>query len=255
VDQVMISGMLGLHWNGIYTTAFYIAVVIEMPRRALTQITTPLVSRAFDRGDMAEVGTLYKKVSINQMIAGSLLYIGIAANLSSIFRLVPNNEVFIQGITVVNVIGIGKLLDMTFSLNGEIIVMSRYFRFNVVSLIILAFLAVLLNLWLIPIYGIDGAAWASAIALFLYNAVKMAFVWIRLGVQPFAWNNVKMLGIGAGVLTTGLYLPAFSNVFVDIIVRSALITVLFMGGVLFFRVSNDVNGLLRSVLTRVFGKT
>ncbi|MEQ8417648.1 MAG: oligosaccharide flippase family protein [Imperialibacter sp.] len=251
IDQIMISGMIGLSWNGIYTTAFYIAVVIEMPRRALTQITTPLISRAFDKHDMVEIDKLYKKVSINQMIAGSLLYIGIAANLNSIFALVPNNEAFIQGITVVNIIGLGKLLDMTFSLNGEIIVMSKYFRFNVLSLVILAVLAVMLNQWLIPHYGINGAAWASAISLLLYNLVKMTFVWVKLGVQPFTWENVGMVVISAAVLVAGLYLPAFSNVFLDIFIRSAMITILFGGAVLLFRISPDVNELVKVVWSRL----
>ena len=250
IDQIMISGIIGLSWNGIYTTAFYIAVVIEMPRRALTQITTPLISRAFDKHDMVEIDKLYKKVSINQMIAGSLLYTGIAANLNSIFALVPNNEAFIQGVTVVNIIGLGKLLDMTFSLNGEIIVMSKYFRFNVASLVILAILAVVLNLWLIPLYGIDGAAWASAISLFIYNLVKMIFVWMKLGVQPFTWKNVSMLVISGLVLLAGIYLPAFSNVFLDIFVRSTMITFLFGGAVLLFRISPDVNELVKVVWGR-----
>lgn len=251
IDQIMISGMLGLHWNGIYTTAFYIAVVIEMPRRALTQITTPLISRAFDRQDIKEVGRMYKKVSVNQMIAGSLLYIGIAANLTSIFKLVPNNEVYIQGITVVNIIGLGKLLDMTFGLNGEIIVMSKYFRFNVVSLIVLAILAVLLNQLLIPLYGINGAAWASTIALVFYNAVKMIFVWVKLGIQPFTSKNLLMLAIGTVVLAAGVYFPSFSHVFTDILLRSAFITILFFVFVIFFKVSPDVNKLVLIVWRRL----
>jgi O-antigen/teichoic acid export membrane protein len=251
IDQIMISGMIGLSWNGIYTTAFYIAVVIEMPRRALTQITTPLISRAFDKHDMVEIDKLYKKVSINQMIAGSLLYIGIAANLNSIFALVPNNQAFIQGITVVNIIGLGKLLDMTFSLNGEIIVMSKYFRFNVLSLVILAVLAVMLNQWLIPLYGIDGAAWASAISLLLYNLVKMIFVWVKIGVQPFTWKNAGMLVISGIVLAIGIYIPDFSNIFVDILIRSALITILFVGGVLLFKISPDVNDLVSKLWATV----
>ena len=254
IDQIMISGMLGLHWNGIYTTAFYIAVVIEMPRRALTQITTPLISRAFDRQDIKEVGRMYKKVSVNQMIAGSLLYIGIAANLTSIFKLVPNNEVFIQGISVVYIIGLGKLLDMTFSLNGEIIVMSKYFRFNVVSLIVLAMLAVLLNQLLIPLYGINGAAWASTIAILLYNAVKMIFVWVKLGVQPFTGKNLLMLVIAAVVLAAGVYFPSFSHAFTDILLRSAFITILFFVFVIFFKVSPDVNELVMNIWRRLWKK-
>lgn len=251
IDQIMISGMLGLSWNGIYTTAFYIAVVIEMPRRALTQITTPLVARAFDRNEIGEVAQLYKKVSINQMIAGSLLYIGIVSNLPSIFSLIPNNEVYIQGISVVYIIGLGKLIDMTFSLNGEIIVMSRFFRFNVTSLVILAVLSVLLNQLLIPYYGIDGAAWASAVALLLYNLTKMVFVRLRLGIQPFSWKNLLMLAVALTVLAAGIYFPRLANVYADITVRSLFILIVFSGAVLLLKISPDVDKLAAQLLRKV----
>jgi O-antigen/teichoic acid export membrane protein len=128
--------------------------------------------------------------------------------------------------------------------------MSKYFRFNVLSLVILAVLAVMLNQWLIPLYGIDGAAWASAISLFLYNLVKMIFVWVKLGVQPFTFKNLGMVVISALVLLAGLYLPSFSNVFLDIFVRSTMITILFGGAVLVFKISPDVNELVKLVWSR-----
>ena len=43
VDSIMVSGMLGLAANAIYTTAFYMATVIEVPKRALMQISMPLI--------------------------------------------------------------------------------------------------------------------------------------------------------------------------------------------------------------------
>ena len=43
----MVTGMLGLTETAIYTTAFYIAVLIELPKRAIAQIGMPVISRAF----------------------------------------------------------------------------------------------------------------------------------------------------------------------------------------------------------------
>ena len=38
VDSIMVSGLLGLAANAVYTTAFYMATVIEIPKRALSQV-------------------------------------------------------------------------------------------------------------------------------------------------------------------------------------------------------------------------
>ena len=49
VDSLMVAGLLGLAPVAIYTTAFYMATVIEIPKRAMTQVATPLISRGFEK--------------------------------------------------------------------------------------------------------------------------------------------------------------------------------------------------------------
>jgi O-antigen/teichoic acid export membrane protein len=97
IDSMMVSAMIGFSANAIYTTAFYMATVIEIPKRALSQIAMPLISRAFERNDIKEVASLYRKTSINQLIIGSLLLIGVWINLDSLFALMPKGEVFCGG--------------------------------------------------------------------------------------------------------------------------------------------------------------
>mgnify|MGYP004150682039 CR=1 FL=1 len=47
IDILMVSALLGLSNTGIYTTAFYIGIIIEMPRRAISQISLPIISNHF----------------------------------------------------------------------------------------------------------------------------------------------------------------------------------------------------------------
>jgi O-antigen/teichoic acid export membrane protein len=55
VDSIMVTGMLGLKATAIYTTAFYIAVLIELPKRAIAQISMPVISRAFKENNQQEI--------------------------------------------------------------------------------------------------------------------------------------------------------------------------------------------------------
>ncbi|MFY0593062.1 polysaccharide biosynthesis C-terminal domain-containing protein [Roseivirga sp.] len=251
IDSIMVSGSLGLEATGIYTIAFFIGVVIEMPKRAIAQLSSSLLSQSFNKGDMVAVKKLYQQTSINQMIIGTLLLIGIWSNLDSIYSFVPNGDEYINGFNVVLFIALGKLSDMIFGTNGEIIVMSKYYRFNVISVSILAILTIVLNTLLIPKYGIDGAAVASFIAMFSFNLIKFYYVWVKFRIQPFTTSTIKFLGIAGVVLLANYLLPELDKVLLDIVIRSSLITVLIIGLSYWIKVSIEVNDLI----DKVFQKT
>ncbi len=244
IDQVMISSLIGLEGNGIYTTAFYIAVVIEMPRRAITNITTPLVSKLFDDNKSDEINKLYKQVSINQMMVGSLLLIGILVNLKNVYALIPNNEVYLAGIKVVYIVGIAKLLDMTFGMNGEIILMSKKFKYNVLFTTVLAIVAIASNWILIPIYGIEGAALATAFTLIVFNILKLVFVKFKLGLWPFSLKNILLAIIAVSTYYVIIIIPYFSNIWLDFLIRSAITTIIYVIPCVLLKISPEINRVI-----------
>lgn len=252
IDSMMVSAVLGFSANAIYTTAFYMATVIEIPKRALSQIAMPLISRAFERNDIKEVASLYRKTSINQLIIGSLLLIGVWINLDSMFALMPKGEVFSVGKWVVIIIGAGKLVDMLFGPSSEIIVLSKYFKFNIVLILILAVLIVVSNNLLIPRYGIEGAAWGAAFALITFNAIKYFFIYSKYKIQPFDSNTLKVLLIASLVLAVNYFSSRLDFVVLDILLRSALTTLLFSGLILMTKVSPEANELYNKGLRKLF---
>lgn len=251
IDSVMVAGLAGLTANAIYTTSFYIATVIEIPKRAITQSAATLISKAFEKNDLAEVQSIYRKTAINQFIIGTLLLIGIWANLENIFQLMPKGDIFKSGMYVVLIVGMAKLIDMAFGPNGEIIVLSKYYWFNMVTVIILAVVGVMTNFVFIPKYGIMGAAYATALALIIFNFVKWIFVYRMLHLQPFSWAFVKVLIISAAVITLSFVLPKAPHVLIDIVYRSALITIVFGVSILASKSSEEINNLYRTMLTRI----
>ena len=247
VDSLMVAGLLGLAPVAIYTTAFYMATVIEIPKRAMTQVATPLISRGFERNDMVEISTIYRKTALNQFIIGTLLLIGIVANLDSIFYFMPKGEIYSAGKWVVLIVGAGKLVDMLFGPSSEIIVYSKYYAFNIVLIVLLAVVIVAANNYLIPAYGINGAAAAAALAMVLFNGVKYVFIWIKLGIQPFTGSFPKVLSIGAVAWAASMLLPRLEPVLLDMIIRSGVITVIFSAFVLGLKISPEANEVARKV--------
>ena len=248
IDSLMVAGLLGLAPVAIYTTAYYMATVIEIPKRAMTQIAAPLIARGLEKNDYKDVKNIYQKTSLNQFILGALLLIGIGANLDSIFLLMPKGSQYATGYWVVMIVGAGKLVDMLFGPSSEIIVYSKYYRFNIILIILLAIIIITANNILIPIYGIEGAAWATALILTIFNLVKFIFIWFRMDLQPFSFAFLKVLMIIVIAWTAQWLLPRIDTIILDMIVRSTLITIIFGSLIVWSNVSPDGNNLIKKGL-------
>lgn len=251
IDSMMVSALIGLAANAVYTTAFYMAAVIEIPKRALSQVAMPLIARAFEKKDLKDIATIYQKTSINQFIIGALFLIGIFINIDNIFNLMPKKDIYEAGKWVVIIVGVGKLTDMLFGPSSEIIVLSKYYAFNILLILILASSAIVSLNVLIPAYGVNGAAVGVALALILFNVVKYFFIWIKLKMQPFSTATLKVLVIALLTLGLNYLLPRFDYLFIDIVVRSSVITVFYSTLILFSKASPDGNAFLQKIMSTI----
>jgi O-antigen/teichoic acid export membrane protein len=249
-DSLMVTGFLGLADVAIYTTAYYMATVIEIPKRAITQAAQALLAYAFEQSKMEEVLVIYRKTSLNQLIVGALLMIGVWANIDHIFDLMPKGDTYRSGASVVILIGLAKLIDMAFGPSSEIIGLSRYYKFNLLCVAVLAVIVVGCNYVFIPKFGLVGAAYGSVIALLVFNVVKYFFIYFTFHIQPFTQGTLKVLIISGLVVTLNGLLPRLANLFADVVYRSLLISVAYSTMILASNASDDVNKLVKKVLIR-----
>ncbi|TDQ19344.1 O-antigen/teichoic acid export membrane protein [Algoriphagus boseongensis] len=223
IDSIMVSSMVSLEANAIYSIAFYMALVIELPRRAISQVSMPVIADHFAKNQIPEINRLYRQISNRQLYICLFLFALIWNSIDQIYHFVPNREIYQAGKWVVFYIGIGKIFDVAFSVNSEILVFSKYYRFNLILTIAMSALIILVNYWLIPIYGIEGAAMGSALVMLLFNLVKYAYLKAKLNLEPFSWDTAKILFIGFICLAIGI-LPELQLIpFLIILIKSTLV--------------------------------
>jgi O-antigen/teichoic acid export membrane protein len=255
IDSLMVTSMIGLDANAIYAIGFSIAVVIEMPRRAVSQVVMPVIAEKFALNQSKEINALYKSVAVNQLLLCLLIFLGIWANIDNLYHFVPNKEIYQAGKWVVLLIGLGKLCDVLFSVNGEIIVFSRFYIFNITSTLLMCVMVVVLNLLMIPIWGIEGAALSSLLAMFFYNLIKYLYVKKRLGFDPFSWDIAKIILLGLLVCAVNYFLiPTFEPVILDIFLRSALIVLLYGLGIWLMNVAPDSQRMVRERIKMLYSR-
>jgi O-antigen/teichoic acid export membrane protein len=251
IDQIMVTKYLGLTANGIYSTAVFMSMVIEYPRRFVSQISSPIMADSFAKGDFEGLNDHYKKASINQLILGILIFLGVMINLENIYEMMPNGVAYNSGWWVVAIIGLVKLIDMGFSLNGEIISLSKYYKYNTVLIIILSVLGILLNIVLIPRFGLIGAAIATLISYSVFNIVKYIMLKRLYSFDPFSKRTFVLLLIFLGCWVIHLLLPKLSNLYFDIVMRSAIITIVYIFANYYLATSELFNELLQKGLALI----
>lgn len=200
IDSIMVSSMVSLEANAIYSIAFYMALVVELPRRAISQVSMPLIAEHFAQNRIADIQVLYRQLSSRQLYVCLLLFALIWVNIDQIYHFVPNREIYQAGKWVVFFIGLGKIIDVAFSVNSEILVFSQYYRFNLILTVTMSVLIVLVNYWLIPIYGIEGAAIGSALVMLGFNGIKFLYLKIKLGLNPFSGETLRIFLAGGLVV-------------------------------------------------------
>ena len=249
IDIIMLGSLSGLSETGVYAIAFYIGSVIIVPQKAIAKIAPSLIAKQLKEKLYDEVEHIYKSSSINQLVPGFLIFIGIVANMDNILEILPDEYSAVSSVIII--IGLSKLINMAAGLNGVIILNSRYYRFDLISMVFLVLFSIGLNYWLIPLHGIAGAAMATAVSLLIYNLIKGIYVWIKFSMQPLSPKVIIVILLSALILFGSLQVDRIGSLYVDIAVRSLLITTLYSTGIIVFNVSEEVNKIWSDLKNKI----
>lgn len=246
--------MLGIYTNeamvGYYGTLFAMGVVINLPAKAFGITSYQLIADAWKSNDLKKINKIYSKTSLVQFIIGCLFLIGLIANWHNILIMLKKPE-FAAFYYVFLVVALGFLVDITGGLNGIIILYSKSYKLMMPILLGAVVFCAVLNIIFIPKFGILGAALAYSITTLMLNFTYWLFLLIKYSLQPFSIAFLKVMLIGVFVLLVGVYIPIIDQFFLDVLLRSGVITLLYLLAVYVLNVSPDINEAANQVLKKL----
>ncbi|NNL81647.1 MAG: oligosaccharide flippase family protein [Flavobacteriaceae bacterium] len=251
IDKFMIGELMIIENVAYYGVAIYIATVIGVPARSMHQITNPVTAKLLNTNDMNGLESLYKRSSLNLFVISGLIFILIISNINQMYEIISDGGRFSAALLVVILVSLAKLSDNVMGNNNAILFNSKYYAVVLILGVILAISAVGLNLWLIPKYGMNGAAFATVISIFGYNTAKLLFVYLKLKMSPFTSGTVKAIVLIL-VLSGAFYFWEFPfHPIVNIGLKSVLIGVLYTLVVYILNISEDISAILDKWIPRV----
>ncbi len=246
-DKVMIAHYLPVSNNSLYAVAIFISTVIAVPSRAMTQIVAPITAKFMIENKMAELNDLYKKSAINLQIIGGFIMMLIFLNIKELYFFIPDYR---SGISVVFMIGLSKFYDVLLGNNNSIIVNTKYYRTVLLFGLFTVVLMIVLNMIFIPLYGIEGAAFATLLTIIIYNTIKLFYVIVKMNLNPFTIKTVHSFGILIVCFLLFYFWDFNFHPIINIALKSILITLFYIISNYKCNISQDFNRVTLSILKR-----
>ncbi len=232
IDVLIIGIYLPLSNIAMYTIAVTIAGIIEAPSTALGKIADSKISNAFATSNFKEISEIYSKSTRILMFIGFMLFTLITINITELLTFLPQN--YRNGEMVIIIVSLSALFNMMTGINSSIIFYSNKHKQGTILLVLLIVSAIILNIVLIPKYGIIGAAIATSLNLFFYNLVKLLMIYFYFNLQPFGNYVWKIISVCVICFMICNFIHV--GVIADILIRSSIITVMFGFAVIKFNI-------------------
>jgi len=250
IDAMMIASFMGLDETGVYTTVLYLISAMQVPNKSIVRVASGLVVQYWKTKDMQKMHELYKKTSSISLIIALYAFVLVWINIDFIFSILP--KAYGSGVEVFLILMAGKLVDIFLGLNGTIFITSKKYRLDIVFTIFLLVSVYTLNLYLLPLLGLKGAAISTSLAIIFYNVARLIMVWVWYKMHPFEWNQLVVLAIGAAIVGVFYFLPDnyLSNKYLVFVINSIVITVVYFGTILLFKLNDELNNYFKKFVPK-----
>lgn len=249
--DVLFLGTSSLELVAVYTTAIFIASFIEVPLGALERISHTKIADNFAKENYTEIEKIYKDSVKYLLIIGGLLFIGINTCTQYVYQIGHLPDVYLQCINVVYIVSIAALINISTGINSAIMFYSKHYVLGTILLVGTLLVTILLNIILIPKYGIYGAAIASASGSLIYNFSKFSFIYYKFKFQPYTINSLFILLIIIISTIIGYVIPNISsNAIVNILVKGLIVSSVYIGSIYQFKLSPELFNMIKLKLIK-----
>lgn len=177
---------------GLYNSAAPLAKLLPIFLNSAGFIYPPLATALYAQGKVEELKRVYQVLTKWIFLATLPLF--------AMMILFPEATIgfffgakYLEASEALQILALGFMFHVLLGLNGWSLVVIKESNFVMYSTLISAIVNVILNILLIPVYGIEGVAVATAISYFTTNVLNSLRLYQKVKVQPFSKNYTKVV--------------------------------------------------------------
>ncbi len=181
-DIVMLGMLVGTTESGLYAAASKVSTLISFGFMAVNVIAAPMISELYSQGKIQELHRLVKLAAIGILaiaIPVSIIIIIWGESILGLF-----GQPFIASYYPLVILSIGQLVNSLAGTAVYLMTMTGHQREVAIVFGVTALVNIILNLILIPVIGMVGAAIATSATLSMWNIVLLIYVKRKLKINP-----------------------------------------------------------------------
>ncbi len=197
------SLMLGYYFNpdvvGLYNGAAPIARLLPLFLNSMGFLYMPIATAFFTSGDIDGLRKLYRTTTrwVFILTFPVFLFVFVFPESAINFFFGPK---YTDAATALRILSAGFMFHVMMGLNGMSLIAIGEPSANLTGNLFAAAANVALNIILIPLYGIEGAAVATAVSYVTANLYRTWWLHRKTGIHPFGGNYLKTLLPGLGLI-------------------------------------------------------
>ncbi|HYM94590.1 MAG TPA: lipopolysaccharide biosynthesis protein, partial [Chitinophagaceae bacterium] len=250
-DTFVIASLKGLDKAGIYTLAAVLSSVVQAPQRGIIAASITHLSKGWKEKNIPLLQRVYQRSSLNLLIFSCGIFLLIWMNFTDGVKTFGLKPDYLAALDVLFLLGLTKIIDLGTGVNAQLIVTSTFWRFELISGLVLLTLMLPLTYFLTKEYGIVGPAFANLISISIYNFIRIIFLWKKFRLFPFTPQTIYTLLLAA--VSYGVCFFAFNNMhgLMGLIFRSLLFIILYATSIIYFNLSPDVKPVWQTIRKRL----
>jgi len=175
---------------GIYRVVAASVLMINFGKQAIVSVVSPFFSRMYAKSEMQSLQALVTKsnqvVFLLSLPAFLVFLLAGEAMLGLIF-----GEEFSAGYVPLVILSLGYVFGMTIGSVSALLNMTGHEKYTAISVGMSAVLNIVLNLLLIPVWGIAGAATAMAVSMVISNSMLWVIAVRQLGIKSGIFGSLS----------------------------------------------------------------
>ena len=204
IDRLMLGWLRGTSDVGIYNAASITALHAGFMLNAFNASFSPVISDLYNRKKNEELKRLFQMTTrwiLTVSLPIALILISFPNSIMTLFG--PG---FRPGWPVLIVLSSACLVNAGVGSAGFMLIMSGRQNIELFNTIAMVSLNVTLNIWLIRLYGITGAAIATGGSMAAINIIRLIEIGLFLKIQPYNRKYIKPLLAGLIAIAIPLFI-------------------------------------------------
>ncbi len=187
IDRIMLTEIKGLEAAGVYTVAYLIGMSLDFIHQALSKVWSPWFYRNINISDKQSKDSIVR-FTYSYTFFTVLMLIAFLIIVPHIFEFFID-ERYLKGAPVIAIVAFGYAFELVRKLFvGYLFALNKTLLIAKLTLLY-ALLNILLNSFLIPNYGVIGAAWATVLS---YMIIAIATVNISMKLYGMPWRSFSI---------------------------------------------------------------